>query len=80
MTQFAHKAAVYRIESTGRGELRLGLPPETSLEGIRDVRVDDDRASWQPNPSGQKPGVVIKLPPGRRYPVVAVDFETTGQA
>ena len=71
--------AVYRLETTGRRELRLGLPTGTNVDSVRGVWVDGARTPWRPwrHDSG---GVAVTLPEGRRYPVVAIQFETTGQA
>jgi len=69
----ARHLAIYRIQGTGRGALRLVLPPGASLEDVHGAWVDAERVQFRRSAGG----LSVPLPHGRRFPTVAVDFSTS---
>ena len=70
--------ATYRLQNGGRERLEIILPPPLTVQNVRGVWVDRDRAAWTPVPSEEARSLAVTLPEGRRFPVVSVDFVTTG--
>ena len=70
--------ATYRLQNGGRERLEITLPPPLTVQSVRGVWVDRDRAAWTPVPSEDARGLAVPLPEGRRFPVVSVDFVTAG--
>ncbi len=70
--------AEFRLESTGRSQLALTLPPGLAAEQIRNAWVDGVRTAWTvaEDKSSSALQIHVPLPPARRYPVVAVHFVT----
>jgi len=64
--------AVYRLENSGGGRISLRLPPQTSAEDVDEIRLDGNRAAWRERAGNLE----IELPPGERFPTLAVHFST----
>ncbi len=68
--------ASFRLENAGRESVSIALPPRIEGTQVRAVWVDDERTAWDRGGEGR--AVLVGLPAGRRFPVVAVQFDTTG--
>ncbi|MFH1923568.1 MAG: hypothetical protein ABIP48_27225 [Planctomycetota bacterium] len=68
-----------RTESTGAKQLRLTLPPEATRRDVRGVWVDGEQVARRPAEDGADRVLAVDLPPGARFPVVSVGFETAGE-
>jgi hypothetical protein len=71
-----HHLAVYRIENGGCRQIPLTLPPDASLEDLRGVWVDEARASWHVVGAKERRRLVVDLPAGRKYSVLAFHYTT----
>ncbi|MCR4414962.1 MAG: hypothetical protein NUV77_21295 [Thermoguttaceae bacterium] len=77
----ARHAAVYRIENTGREDITFDLPEGVSTDDVRGVWIDDVRSGWKPVERADGAArIAVRLPAGRRFPVVSVHFATSETA
>lgn len=77
-----HHVVEFRLESTGRPRLVLGLPPGMAAEQIRNAWVDGIRTAWTLAEDKARAAMEIHLPlpTARRYPVVVLHFVTQAPA
>ncbi len=73
----ARHVAVYRIENTGREHVTFDLPEGVSIDDVGGVWIDDVRTGWKPvEPPDGPVQIAVRLPAGRRFPVVSIHFAT----
>lgn len=71
-----HHRALYRLQNAGRRQLQVTLPAGAGLKDLRGVWVDGIRVSWQAKGPVESRRLLVDLPAGRRFPVVAIYFTT----
>lgn len=69
---------VYQAQSSGRRQIQLTFPADVRLEEIRGVWVDQSRAVWRVVGRKGQRRLAVDLPAGRRFPVVWLQFTTSG--
>ena len=72
----ARHVAVYPLQNFGCERLHLQLPPSVTFEDVLGVWIDASRFAWKRGEGEQSGCLVIDLPPGTRFAIVAMHFAT----
>ncbi len=74
-----HHRALYRLQNAGRRQLQVTLPAGAGLKEVRGVWVDGIRVSWQAKGPVESRRLLVDLPVGHRFPIVAIYFTTVDE-
>ncbi|NUQ61404.1 MAG: hypothetical protein HUU20_02880 [Pirellulales bacterium] len=74
----ARHTAILHVENAGKQELMLQLPRTAALDQVISVSADGASATWRRDTTAGAARILVVLPPGRRYPLLTVQFATQG--